>query len=356
MPVKPLSGKALAGIVVGIALLTAAVVTALWWAGTRGLDGPALVTARFDALKIGLSIGVGGGGVFALYLAWRRQRATEDTLAHQQEVAADTRADATERRITELYTRAAEQLGSDKAPVRLAGLYALERLAQDNPRQRQTIVNVLCAYLRMPFDPGEGDGRREEREVRRAAQRILATHLRPGADTHWPDTDLDLTGATLVELDFYGCRPRAAVFTGARFHGFTDLAEADFPRGAQFDRARFHGLATFADARFHADADFGTTEFHDSASFNQSHFHGYARFSEVHFHGGAGFGDARFHDDAGFRETTFHNGAWFDGAHFHGDRWFDGANFHGECRFDGARFDLGVPDEVAKRQADVEDA
>ena len=63
------------------------------------------------------------------------------------------RRDATERRITELYTKAFEQLGNDKGAVRLGGLYALERLAQDNPPHRQTIVNVICAYLRMPFPP-----------------------------------------------------------------------------------------------------------------------------------------------------------------------------------------------------------
>jgi hypothetical protein len=57
--------------------------------------------------------------------------------------------------VTELYTKAADQLGSDKAPVRLAGLYALERLAQDNPSQRQTIVNVICAYLQMPYTTPE---------------------------------------------------------------------------------------------------------------------------------------------------------------------------------------------------------
>jgi hypothetical protein len=63
-------------------------------------------------------------------------------------------ADAIER-VTDLYTKAADQLGSEKAPVRLAGMYALERLAQSTPEQRQTIVNVLCAYLRMPYAPSE---------------------------------------------------------------------------------------------------------------------------------------------------------------------------------------------------------
>lgn len=61
--------------------------------------------------------------------------------------------DATEKNVTELYTKAADQLGSEQAAVRLAGLYALERLAHNNPGQRQSIVNVICAYLRMPFTP-----------------------------------------------------------------------------------------------------------------------------------------------------------------------------------------------------------
>jgi hypothetical protein len=116
---------------------------------------------------------------------------------HLQEMATVlTDRDATERRITELYTKAVEQLGNDKAPVRLGGLYALERLAQDNPAQRQTIVNVICAYLRMPFSsmapntkaqtvaiedeekPEIGDLWQQERQVRLTAQPILADHLR----------------------------------------------------------------------------------------------------------------------------------------------------------------------------------
>ena len=77
--------------------------------------------------------------------AFRRQ--------HHQEVAKVlSDVDTSEPHITE-YTKAVEQLGSDKALVRFAGLYALERLAQDNPAYRQTIVNVICAYLRMPFSP-----------------------------------------------------------------------------------------------------------------------------------------------------------------------------------------------------------
>ncbi|WP_336215879.1 hypothetical protein [Nonomuraea sp. LPB2021202275-12-8] len=49
-----------------------------------------------------------------LMLAVRLQRHKELATTH----------DAAERRVTELYTKAAEQLGNAPAPVRLAGLYA----------------------------------------------------------------------------------------------------------------------------------------------------------------------------------------------------------------------------------------
>jgi hypothetical protein len=184
-----LTRRQLATIATGILLGTVAVVFILWWPGTRGLAGEQLVIARLDALKVGLSIGIAGGGGLALYLAWRRQQSTEIGLRqkdreqrHQERVAQAAEFDARERRITDLYTKASDQLGSDHAPVRLAGLYALERLAQDYEVQRQTVVFVLCAYLRMPYQapvplPDDADGERrraseeriQEREVRYTA-------------------------------------------------------------------------------------------------------------------------------------------------------------------------------------------
>lgn len=68
-------------VAIAITLLTVSAVIVLWWSATAGLTGAALVTARLDALKIGLSIGVGSGVVVALYLAWRRQRSTEAAVA-----------------------------------------------------------------------------------------------------------------------------------------------------------------------------------------------------------------------------------------------------------------------------------
>ncbi|MBM7775660.1 hypothetical protein JOD54_005864 [Actinokineospora baliensis] len=313
---KPISGKAIALVAVGIVALTVLAVGLLWWPATSGLTGEKLVTARFEALRIGLSIGIGGGGVFALYLSWRRQRTTEQdldnrerALAHQRDVAADAKAhqdrmaaitekDGVERRITDLYTKAADQLGSDKAPVRMAGLYALERLAQDNPGHRQTVVNVYCAYLRMPFDPPEDTtpadpaalpehrSRLQEREVRRAVQRILLLHLRPELAEFWPDMDLGLTGAVLIDFDLSRCRIRSSTF-----------AMASFQYRANFSGTRFDGYAWFR----------GTT-FTGQAWFQGAEFGGHANFNEVTFQDEARFRDASFRHTSTWRDASFSRG------------------------------------------------
>jgi hypothetical protein len=73
---------------------------------------------QLDAIRTAGTLVIGTGGAVALLLTARRQRYTELTLVH-------TDRDATERRITELYTKAAELLGSGQVSVRMAGLYAL---------------------------------------------------------------------------------------------------------------------------------------------------------------------------------------------------------------------------------------
>ena len=73
-----------------------------------------------------------GGAVLliGLYLTFRNLQLTQD------------------RQITEHYTRAVEQLGSDKLAVRLGAIYALERIARDSERDHWPIMEILTAYVR----------------------------------------------------------------------------------------------------------------------------------------------------------------------------------------------------------------
>jgi hypothetical protein len=237
---------------------------------------------RVEVIRTVLTVGAGTGGAMALLLAVRRQWLNERDQLHREQVADDNRYDAAERRITDLYVKAAEQLGSDKAPVRLAGLYALERLAQDTPEHRQPIVEVICAYLRMPYTvpaerdasaeseapqdqaesatdkkPDTGYDPHEERQVRLAAQSILARHLRPDEDSKfWRDIDIDLSGAVLIDFDFKRCSVRDADFTATTFTGHVGFDEATFSDVARFDEATFSGFVWFNGATFGRDAWF----------------------------------------------------------------------------------------------------
>src|SRR5690606_41494488 len=139
------------------------------------------------------------------------------------------------------------------------------------------------------------DRRRQEREVRRTAQRILANNLRPKKgqeDRRWKDIHLDLTGATLLDFDFSSCQVDTALFNGAQFSGDALFNEALFGGNARFDKARFGGNTWFGEARFNGGAWFG-----------EAKFDGDATFGEMRFKGGGGFGVVKIDGDGSFGES-----------------------------------------------------
>jgi hypothetical protein len=343
--------------------------------------GSARASAELDAVRTGLAAGAGAGAAVGLILAFRRQ--------HHEEVSTIlTDQDATERRITELYTKAVEQLGSEKAPVRLGGLYALERLAQDNPAHRQTIVNVICAYLRMPFSPtapasepvpqhgqdaGElassaeavapadtADAWQQEKQVRLTAQRVLGEHLNgvrhgtqdpaePASDQLWHDIHLDLTGATLIDFGLHAAVLAGASFGSATFTGRAWFHGTTFNGNAWFDKATFTGEAVFTDVTFTTAAEFGKAAFNDNAAFDKAAFKDHTLFREATFKrfavfrdaifsGDAQFGDAIFSGDARFNHAIFSGDAGFAYAIFSGDGGFPHATFSRDARFNSAAF------------------
>ncbi|WP_248959213.1 pentapeptide repeat-containing protein [Sphaerisporangium perillae] len=340
----------LGGVVLIVVSMWSATAVLLYLADTAP-DPARRVELRLEAVKTGLTVGAGAAGLVALLLGVRRQWLGERTQAYQQY-------DADEKRVTELYTKATDQLGHDKAAVRLAGLYALERVAQNNPEHRQTVVDVICAYLRMPpiragFPQGEPAeqaehlllaGREEEimnlidpqeLQVRTTAQRILGNHLRwsrsdpspPAA--FWPDMDLDLTSAWLVKLDFWECRMRAAGFGGVTFEGL-----------ARFDGSTFSGRTVFGGAVFTGKAAWGDANY--KAGFENVVFEEGAIFRETVFALRADFRSVTFEKEAIFSRTVFKNRALFRAAAFAGDAVFGGAAFKDEAVFRQARFDGGA--------------
>ncbi|WP_248844944.1 pentapeptide repeat-containing protein [Streptomyces griseorubiginosus] len=210
--------------------------------GARGLKPERRIdsTTLFDLVKLAFGVVAGAGALVALVVAYRRQRVDEDGALRE----------AT-RLHTERFTTAVSQLGDDFAAVRLGGVHALAGLADDAPTRalRQTCIDVLCAYLRLPYTaetdlPADDTTARHTyralREVRHTVIRLIRDHprLEPEHPHSWQGHDFD--------------------FTNVAFDG-GDLSETVFSGGAvDFVRATFSGSAVdFSGAAFSG----GTVDF-----------------------------------------------------------------------------------------------
>ena len=115
-------------------------------------------------------------------------------------------------------------------------------LADDWPDHRQMCVDVLCAYLRMPYEPEPGDDAPVEkrlvfqasREVRHTVIRVIAAHLNGTAPVSWCGLNFDFAGAVFDGGDFSDAKFSGGTvnFVGAEFSGGTvGFAGAEFAGG-----------------------------------------------------------------------------------------------------------------------------
>ncbi|MEU2681264.1 pentapeptide repeat-containing protein [Streptomyces sp. NPDC007107] len=234
-----------------------------------------------DVLKAAVTALTLIGAVLAGLYAYRKQLLAEGD-AH--------RADASQ--LAERYTTAAEQLGHDQAAVRLAGVYALARLADDWGEQRQVCIDVLCAYLRMPYepDPYGAEHKVGEGEVRQTIIRVIRDHLQqPDAPTAWCEYNFDFTNA---------------VFDGGSF------STSHFRGTVTLSRALFYGTVGFGRATFSGDVDFGRATFNGGVDFGRTSFNGDVDFSRTTFNEGCmvDFGGTRFSGMVDFGRATFNDG------------------------------------------------
>jgi hypothetical protein len=308
-------GACFAGAVVGLAGLT--------WAALALLHHPELPRGStvslhdfIGILQLVFATVAGAGALVVLTIAYRRQRVAEVTTAHDRT-----------RVLNDRFIAIAAQLGHDQPAVRLAGVHAMAGLADEWEENRQTCIDVLCAYLRMPYEhdfPGEKPLAEQlalgaAREVRHTIIRVITAHLQPDhrrtpTAASWHGLKFDFTGAAFDGGDFSD-----AVFSG----GTVSFSGAVFFGGAvSFSRAVFSGgTVSFSGARFFGKVDFSNARLDGGT---------------VSFSGAAFFGGT-----VSFSRAVLSNGRVdFSGAEFSsGEVNFSGAEFcGGEVSFSGARF------------------
>ncbi len=180
--------------------------------------------------------------------------------------------------VTDRYTKAIEQLGSDKVDVRIGGIYALERVARDSPRDHPTVMEVLAAFIRehscerrSPLDANDGEEGQSVRPDVQAAITVVARRnierdilIVDLADAHLDGADLtnaDLSNANFTNASLRGADLTEATLRGAHFRdanlssaylGFADFTNADLS-GAYLNGAILDGTM-LAGARL-VDAD-----------------------------------------------------------------------------------------------------
>ena len=299
----------------------------------------------------------------------------------------------------ERYTKAVEQLGDEKAPIRMGGVYTLvglvdewleEKSLSDDERfkEGQVIINNLCAYIRSPFtlashydelskdNPiSEGvykDNQQEfytdkaefkaETDVRLSIMKEIHDRLQnPEINTQgaWSDFEYDFSGSTFfypVDLtkSYY---KKPVNFSDSTYQGEANFSDSTYQGRANFSDSTYQGEANFSDSTYQGEADFSRSTYQGEADFRESTYEknvifstfdsrstyeGWAGFSGSTYQGEAGFSGSTYTGWADFGESTYEKNVIFSTfasrSTYEGGAYFSGSTYQGEAYFSGSTY------------------
>ncbi|WP_026082437.1 pentapeptide repeat-containing protein [Mastigocladopsis repens] len=143
---------------------------------------------------------------------------------------------AEERLIAERFMTAITQLGHESVATRTGAIYALERVAQDCPKEYWTIMEILTAFVRE--NPASKLQEEEIGEtptvIRTDIQAALSVIARRNPEKDQPNQKINLRYADIKGADLHKANLQQADLQGA------NLCEADL-RGADLRKANLDG-------------------------------------------------------------------------------------------------------------------
>ena len=280
----------------------------------------------------------------------------------------------------ERYTKAVEQLGDEKAPVRMGGVYTLVGLVdewleeesirkyEDRLKEGQVIINNLCAYIRSPFtlashydelmqDTPDAEGVYQDKvqefyadkatldseaDVRLGIIKEIHDRIQgpdkntPGA---WSDLEYDFSGSTFfypIDLtNSYYAKP--INFSGSTYQGWANFTDSTCQGWADFTDSTYNDVADFGSSTYQGWANFTDSTYQDGANFSDSTYQGWANFSSSTYQGEANFSDSAYEKDVTFSTPIFRS-TYQGGASFSRSTYQGGANFIGSTYNDVADF------------------
>ena len=280
----------------------------------------------------------------------------------------------------ERYTKAVEQLGNEKAPVRMGGVYTLIGLADEwlldenldyaeKVREGQVIVNNLCAYIRSPFilashydelsqanPTPEGiykDNQQKfytdkaeftsEADIRLSIIKEIHSRLQgpdintPGA---WSDFEYDFSGSTFfypIDLtNSYYAKP--VNFSGSTYQGDADFESSTYQSRANFSDSIYRCWADFRSSTYQSQANFSGSTYQDGATFNGSTYTGWANFNCSTYREGAYFNYSTYRGEVYFNSSTYREGTYFNSSTYQGWADFNYSTYQSEVYFNDSTY------------------
>ena len=249
------------------------------------------------------------------------QQANTALRRHEEQTSADQ-----QRRLTESFSKAVEQIGSEKLEIRLGGIFTLARIAWESETYHWPVMETLSAFVRIHARRAEWespeptiDGPLDPRSfaVYQADIAAIVSVIRSREAYRYEPEGINLSETDLRNANFIKARLRNADFfkshlEGARFEGAC-------LQGANLSGASLH-FAGFKDARlegaFFIDASLQFVTFDgahlegarfDVAKLSKATFVG-AHLEGANFSSASGVTDDMFFSASGDAQTLLPNG------------------------------------------------
>ena len=262
----------------------------------------------------------------------------------------------------ERYTKAVEQLGDEKAPVRMGGVYTLVGLVDEwledesiekyeyRLKEGQVIINNLCAYIRSPFtlasryDELSKDNPISEGIYKDNQQKFYSDKAELKAEA---DVRLGIIKEIHDRLQGSGKNAPGAWsgfeydFSGSTFFYPIDLTKSYYTKPVNFRGSVYEGEADFRGSVYEGEADFRGSIYKKNVTFSTylfdpSYYQGEANFSGSTYEGGADFSGSTYKKDVTF--SMFSDTAMITRSTYKGKVDFSGSTYKGEACFAGSTY------------------
>ena len=306
----------------------------------------------------------------------------------------------------ERYTKAVEQLGDEKAPVRMGGVYTLvglvdewleEKSLSDDQRltEGQVIINNLCAYIRSPFTLAsrydelsqdtptteviyKNDQQKSHKKWQIISNNLYAcirSRFTPDsrhdelsqdsytafykdreqefyADKAILDSEADVRLSIIKEIHDRIQGPDKNTpgawsdfeydFSGSTFFYPIDLTNSYYAKPINFSGSTYRSWADFTDSTYQGEANFSRSTYQGWANFISSTYKGGAYFSRSTYQDFAHFTGSTYQGWANFISSTYKGGVDFTGSTYQDFAHFTGSTYKDGAYFTGSTYKGGV--------------